>query len=73
MLKKIRVSFGGITQEFMVESQSEELTPEEENKLLKDKINKAIDIIEYNMQYDDNIDDYWVTTNKLLEILKENY
>lgn len=37
---------------------------------LQDRINKAIDEIEYNMQYDDNIDDYWVTTNKLLEILK---
>lgn len=42
----------------------------EEILKLKDRIDKAIDEIEYNMQYDDNIDDYWTTTNKLLKILK---
>jgi hypothetical protein len=37
---------------------------------LETKIDKAIEYITGNMQYDDNIDDYWTTTNELLEILK---
>lgn len=31
---------------------------------------KAIEYIESNSAYDDNIDDCWVTTNKLLDILE---
>lgn len=41
---------------------------------LQQRINKAIEYIKEDMQYDENIDDCWVRTNKVLEILgdKEN-
>lgn len=45
-------------------------TLEQENDLLKQNIAEVVEYIENNMQYDDNIDDYWVTTKELLEILK---
>lgn len=34
------------------------------------KIDKAVEYIQNNMQYDDNIDDNWVITNDLLNILQ---
>ena len=41
---------------------------------LQQRIDKAIEYIKEEMQYDENIEDCWVRTNKLLEILgdKEN-
>jgi predicted nuclease with TOPRIM domain len=36
----------------------------------RERIKKAIEYIQNNMQYDDNIDDNWVMTNDLLNILQ---
>ena len=38
--------------------------------VLENRNNKAIEYINNNSQYDDNIDDYWTTTNDLLDILR---
>ena len=43
---------------------------QQENKKLKERINKAVEYIECNMRYDVDIKDCWITTNDLLEILK---
>lgn len=42
----------------------------EEARDYKSRCEKAIEYIENNMQYDDNIDDNWVMTNDLLNILQ---
>ena len=46
------------------------------NKFIEEKYLPKLDIIkevreyiENNSQYDDNVDNYWTTTNELLEIL----
>lgn len=38
--------------------------------IYENKFDKAIEYINNNSQYDDNIDDYWTTTNDLLNILR---
>lgn len=40
-----------------------------ENEWLHHIIKEVREYIENNSQYDDNVDNYWTTTNELLEIL----
>ena len=41
----------------------------QENERLHSTIKEVREYIENNSQYDDNVDNYWTTTNELLEIL----